>query len=129
MDVEPKDVLLIKMQLLGSIWIQDVFDMRSGKSVRYQKNMERQTQNIAEFAIEPTSLGLLPLQGITFTDTALSFSGSDPANCTPQPLTTDDDTKGGATATATTSTPFAINNGEMCFISTITLGASNSQKR
>jgi hypothetical protein len=77
--VEVGDLLLIDMQLTGTVWNQTVTDAATGASVSFSKDMMGQAQNSAYFDVEEYSAA--PVSTVVFTDTTLTFGSPDAADC------------------------------------------------
>ena len=109
MNVAVGDRLRMTMTLSGHTWNQTVTDSRTGQSVTFQIDMQGQSQNYAEFAIEGyMQAATVPVQ---FTDTVITMTSPSPGACQPMQ-------RG---ATDTFSTPRISADGKTCCYDAITL--------
>ncbi|HEY2517710.1 MAG TPA: hypothetical protein VGI39_42870 [Polyangiaceae bacterium] len=109
MNVAVGDRLRMTMTLSGHVWTESVVDARTGQSVTFQIDMQGQSQNYAEFAIEGYMQG--PTVPVQFTDTVVTMTSPSPGACQPMQ-------RG---ATDTFSTPRISPDGKTCCYDAITL--------
>ena len=81
MSVAVGDQLLMHFYIEGSVWVQDVTDVQTGKKVTFSIDMQMQAQNLIEFIIE--SYGPEPMTDVVFTDTTITFANPTASSCWP----------------------------------------------
>lgn len=79
MPVNVGDTLSISMTLTGTVWLQNVLDVQTGKSVNFSIDMQGQSQNYALFAIE--GYGQSPVSNVVFGATTITLAQPDTSAC------------------------------------------------
>lgn len=79
MPVNVGDTLSISMTLTGTVWLQNIVDVQTGKSVSFSIDMLGQSQNYALFAIE--GYGQSPVSNVVFGATTITLAQPDTSAC------------------------------------------------
>ena len=109
LSVDPGDVLLLDISLIERTWVQTVIDLTKEKSVTYQINLHGQSQNYANFEIEP--YGNFQVADITYEDIEIAFAEPKSLDCSIEPQ-----------VGRNTITPrYVISRGQKCYIDQIVL--------
>jgi len=111
MDIKAGDDLAIDLVLQGTVWSENLMDLRNDHSVDFEIDVEGVPEIFPTFAIAPN--GQSPMSDVVFTGTTITLASPEPNAC--QPVL-----RG---PTDAFSAPSASPDGQTCCLSHIVLRA------